>query len=83
MEQLESLLEKSNLSDKEQEELLEVLKLVPKAELNELFDFLKVHPEWIVKLYRNYKQKKAISTTKDYGKWQEIFNEEKNELEKL
>lgn len=83
MEQIKSLLAKSNLATEEQNELLAILKLLPTAEINELFNFLNIHPEWIDKLYHNYKQKKAAATTKDYSKWQEIFDEEKKELEKL
>ena len=83
MEQIKSLLVKSSLTEIEQREFFEVLKLLSKAELDELLNFLRVHPEWIIKLYRNYKQKKAISATKNYGEWQKIFNEEEKELKKL
>lgn len=83
MDQIELLLTKSELSTNQQNELLAILKLLPTAEVNELGDFLVSNPEWIVKLYNNYKQKKEISASKDSKKWQEIFDQEKIELEKV
>lgn len=83
MDQLKLLLTKSDLTPEEQNELFAILKLLPIVEVNELSDFLVTHPEWIDKLYHNYKQKKEISTSKDIKKWQEIFDDEKIELEKL
>ena len=57
MGQIKLLLTKSDLSSKQQNELLAILKLLPMAEVDELADFLVSNPEWIVKLYNNYKQK--------------------------
>jgi len=83
MGQIKLLLTKSDLSSKQQNELLAILKLLPMAEVDELADFLVSNPEWIVKLYNNYKQKKELATSKDSKKWQELFDQEKIELEKL
>lgn len=83
MDRIKLLLIKSTLTSEQQSELLAILKLLSAIEVNELSDFLTIHPEWIDKLYHNYKQKKDISTSKDIKKWQEIFDEEKIELEKL
>ena len=83
MGQIKLLLTKSDLSSKQQNELLAILKLLPTVEVNELADFLASNPEWVDKLYYNYKQKKELATSKDSKKWQELFDQEKIELEKL
>ena len=83
MDQIKLLLTKSTLTSEQQNELFAILKLLPAIEVSELSDFLTTHPEWIEKLYYNYKQKKDMSVSKDIKKWQEIFDEEKIELEKL
>ena len=83
MDKIQALLKKSNLVLEEQNELLAALKLLPSTELNELYNFLKNHPEWVDKLYQNYKQKKSAATLKDNKKWQDIFKKEEEELKKL
>ena len=83
MSQLESILAKSNLNVREQKELLQVLEHLSAVEIDELLNFLDVHPEWVEKLYYNYKQKKEVVVSGDHKKWQEIFDREKKDLEKL
>lgn len=83
MNKIQSLLKKSNLNIAEQTELDNVLNLLPVTELNKLCDFLESHPEWVEKLYKNYKQKKIAASSKDLRKWQDIFNQEKEELKKI
>ena len=84
MDKLKLLFEKSSLNINQQNELLEVLcSLLPEIELSELYEFLSTNPEWVEKLYVNYKSKKNISNSRDPKKWQEVFGQDKSELEKL
>ena len=52
MDKIQALLKKSNLVLEEQNELLAALKLLPSTELNELYNFLKNHPEWVISCIR-------------------------------
>lgn len=83
MDQIKLLLTKSDLTPEQQNELFVILKLLPVIEVDELSNFLAIHPEWIGKLYQNYERKKGAAISKNNKKWQEIFDEEKIELEKL
>lgn len=76
MEHIKSLLAESKLTNKEQAELLELLKLLPQTDLKEIISFLKGHPDWVFKLYHNYRAKVKAVRTADTKLWQEILEEE-------
>jgi len=83
MDKIPSLFAKFNLSTDAQNELFKVLKLLPLAELNELCDFLKIHPEWIIKLYDNYQSKKQAADKADSKLWQKILEQEEKMIKEM
>ena len=83
MDKIQVLLKKSNLVAEEQNELFAVLKLLPAIELNELYNFLENHPEWVDKLHHNFLTKKWAANSHDRSLWQKILKEEEIMLKEI
>ena len=83
MKQIKLLFAESSLTNEEQNELLAVLKLLPATELNELYNFLENHPEWVGKLHHNFLTKKWAANSHDRSLWQKILKEEEIMLKEI
>jgi len=81
--QIKKIIAESDLNPEEQKELLSALKPLSGEDMDELAVFLNKYPEWVKKLYENYKDKKAAGSSLDLTKWRAIINKEKEDLEKL
>ena len=83
-EQLKKIIENSDLRGEEAKEFLAILPFIKKKDdLFNLLAFLEAHPEWVLKLYRNYKIKQIYFSTKDEKGLQKIFKDEVKELQDI
>ena len=81
-ERLEKILIGSPLDESEVTEFLELLgSMKKKDDQEEVISFLEGHPEWVLKLYRNYKIKQIYFSAKDEKGLQKIFKDEVKELQ--
>lgn len=81
-ERLEKILIGSPLDESEVTEFLELLGSIKKKDdQEEVVSFLEAHPEWVLKLYRNYKIKQIYFSANDEKGLQKIFKDEVKELQ--
>ena len=80
MNKLKHLLLKSPLSQEERAELYNIFLTFPQENFIELVEFLESNPEWVVRLYNNYKQKESAVKSKNHEDWRLIFEQEKKDL---
>ena len=83
IQKLESLISKSNLADNEKATLFLVIKEMSDKYIELFVQVFTENPEFIKKIYLNYKAKQEAIANGDEEAMERIFEEEKAELDKI
>ena len=80
---IKEMIEKSELSMTEQQELINFFSKVDDNALEEILMLFAEDAWWIRKIFDNYKAKEIAFKTKDEQKFQEVVKEEESQLKAL
>jgi len=83
IQKLESLISKSNLDNNEKSTLFQIIKEMSEEYIELFVKVFAENPEFVKKIYLNYKAKQEAMANGDEEAMQKIFEEEKIELEKM
>lgn len=78
-----NILARSVLNIEEQDELADFLVKAKEEDLKEIVDFLMENPNWIRKIYSNYRAKKEALIKNDRFLWDKILMNEQADLTEI
>ena len=79
-QKIHEIIEESSLSLEQKREFSEVFAQTKEESLKPVYTFLKAHPDWVERLFENYRRKKEAVVTGDMSAWQEVIEQEKATL---
>lgn len=82
-ELLKSQILKSMVPDKDAEKFFNLFKTLKETEIKKITDSFMQHPEFIMKVFTNYKNKEAVKSSFSNQTSNQILHEEIEELESL
>ena len=80
-QKIHEIIERSSLSNVEKREFSEVFAQTKEESLKPVYTFLNSRPDWVEKLYDNYRRKKEAVVTGDMSAWEDAIQSERAELE--
>lgn len=83
LEEIKNLITSSDLSTEDQKEFLIILSQLQDKDLEVFLNLFKEDKNWIRKFYDNYKIKRKAFENKDKNLWNQILDQEKEELNKI
>ncbi|MFH1838089.1 MAG: hypothetical protein ABH808_01160 [Candidatus Kuenenbacteria bacterium] len=83
LQKIKELIQKSDLSLFEQEELILLFTKASDQDLEPTLELFAENPSWIRKISDNYKAKQSALATKNSALWQKIIQEEESQLKEL
>ncbi len=79
-QQIQELIEASELKDIQKREFAEVFARTKEAPLRPVLKLFKEDPDWVEILYKNYSEKKHAFVTGSISEWRGVVEKEKREL---